>query len=448
MKLGDDDDLDIDDSGFDGEHTARLDFLRANPYKGLYEKNISVNIIGGETKSDLFEDSTTFKPVPYSYILPAESSSPEKSVDDKEMVSYPFEYPGKLDFLVTNPAVTLIGKSIISKPSSNQSALVIIKPHAHTIGTKYLVSSVFRENKVKVVCTGEYSGATLEKLQVFLKQYATFTHYAIEKSSSAINFTTLETNVLFSELQFTSPFSPDEWKTLSFNFVEACSFFNVPDEVVSTLCLVCEATVIVRRGLYVSKLTIDSLNGELQASYPHLKEKLESPRYVVNGFYFTLKSSYDIPTEPHKLAPTVHYMAIEWDGTQLSWNDMLLYVIGSENPKHAASQSIRGRAYQEWKLLGLSKQPSDMVDNCIHMSESAFEGMVEKLTWLPGLTLASDGLAKQMTSAGVPLHALQKWLSNPQIEGVHVFDSMHRLAADQCVKKAVMLAGLISLLIN
>lgn len=56
-------------------------------------------------------------------------------------------------------------------------------------------------------------------------------------------------------------------------------------------------------------------------------------------------------------------------------------------------------------------------------------------------TYTSYQLAKKLFGAGLTNHVLEKWLSNPTVDGKGVFDHMYGLDGEQCVKKAAALAG-------
>ena len=417
QKALDDEYYNEDISGPDGENTQKLDFLKGNPYKGLYEKVITSNGVLVESKSDVFEDSSMFKPIPYSYILPNEISPSQSAsmLKFKEVeISYPFEYPGKLDFLVSNPVASnnLSSKIKIVRNTHSQMAVLLLHPHANTAGMQYLVASVLRDNKIKVTSTGAYLTSSIRKQLTFQKHFSTLKFFALDRPANSIIFTSVELNLLSNKLGLILPDDIEERSRLLLNFRELYEYLEVSESIAMKLCTTNRSglgipTERVRHGLYVS--VIDSLCADSLSEKADLRErlklKLESKLFVINAFYTSLKNMYD-PSDisfSEELVTTgqeplfdntqqlsVHYMTIEWDGHALSWRRLLDDVIGHEEPKIASINSIRGRAYREWASLGLSNQPNSLHRNCVSVSESAFVGMVERLLWQPNLNLSSD----------------------------------------------------------
>jgi len=169
-----------------------------------------------------------------------------------------------------------------------------------------------------------------------------------------------------------------------------------------------------------------------------LKRKLQLPIYVINGFYGAMKESYESPSN------VVHFMVLEWEAAKLSWKDMLFNVVGDRVPSVAMRSSIRGCAYHEWQSLQLLSQPNSK-DNCVHISFSALEALHEKKLWMnlknETVALQSDPIGAQFLSAQMSLHILQKWLGNPLVNNVSVFDHMHGLGIEHCVAKSKILIG-------
>lgn len=411
-----------DVSGPDGENTQKLDFLKGNPYKGLYEKVIASNGVLAESKSDIFEDSSLFKPIPYSYILPNEIS-PSQSISTLKApsveISYPFEYPGKLDFLVSNPVASnsnLSSRIKIVRNTNLQMAVLLLHPHANTAGMQYLIASILRDNKIKVTSTGAYLTSSIRKQLTFQKHFSTLKSFAIDRPANSIIFTVAELNLLTSKLSLVLPEDSEDRSRLLLNFRELCEYLEVSESIAVKLCTADRSglgilTERIRHGLYVS--AIDSLCADSLSENNDLKErlklKLSSTVFVINGFYISLKNTYDPPdynvseglvtTREENLFDnnqylSVHYMAIEWDGHSFSWRRLLDDVIGHEDPKCASTNSIRGRAYREWASLGLSKQPNSVYHNCVNVSDSAFVGMAERLLWQPNMNLASDEVSQ------------------------------------------------------
>ena len=435
----------VDTSGPDGDKTERLDFLKSNPYKGLYEKPITSNSLQ-EMKSDLFEDATLFKPIPYSYILPedeqAKPNPTSPSSPQEVTVSYPFEYPGKLDFLVSNPAssANLVLKMKPPRNDKIQSAVIVVHPNTNTAGMQYLLSTVLRENRIKILSTGAYLTSTLRKQQIFEKQFATFKSFAVEIPSSALTFSESEEFIIQNRLGHTFPADVEERSKILFNFSEFVEYLNISEDKASEICTSGQVAARIRHGLYISRVG----SAEVRAEDSELKSKLKSPLFVINGFFPAMRTMYSPPEETEKgesVSISVQYMVVEWEGSTLSWSQFLDDVIGDEDPKSATAKSLRGRAFHEWTSLGLPTRPNSVFNNCVRVSSSAFEGLADKALWQPNLQEDLEIFRKKVGAQGVAGHVLQKWLGNAIVDGKGLFDHMYALDNEQCVKMASLLAG-------
>jgi hypothetical protein len=109
-------------------------------------------------------------------------------------------------------------------------------------------------------------------------------------------------------------------------------------------------------------------------------------------------------------------MVIEWDETQMSWSHLVSDVIGHRDPDLASPSSIRGCMYERWRNLGISKEPSEM-NNYLHVSKSAFAGIVDRLVWVRTASLDRDVKAKRLVASGVTLRNLQRWFFNANVAG-------------------------------
>merc|ERR1719240_2539488 len=76
----------------------------------------------------------------------------------------------------------------------------------------------------------------------------------------------------------------------------------------------------------------------------------KKPIYVFNGFFMTMRSAFTAPGR------SIHYYTVEWDESNLSWED------------------FRGKVLGDWKALGLKSEPN-VGDNGVHASASPFEAM-------------------------------------------------------------------------
>ena len=97
--------------------------------------------------------------------------------------------------------------------------------------------------------------------------------------------------------------------------------------------------------------------------------------YCLNGFFPYLREKMLSSSNDIK------YLVVEWDSSKLSWTRFAADVIGYQNPAEAFENSVRGKLYEQWESLGLSKLP-DHENNGVHASTSPLEGLLEKRNWL------------------------------------------------------------------
>lgn len=169
--------------------------------------------------------------------------------------------------------------------------------------------------------------------------------------------------------------------------------------------------------------------------YQELEKKLaERPLLVINGFYESMRADYCAETAE------LTYMNIEWDEDVVSWKYMLSKVVGDSDPSLAEVGSIRGQLYKNYKLNGLSVQPTRM-DNCVHISRSAFEGLADRMIFVKNASIFEDPFGARLLSSQVPVQAVYQWLYNPFINDKSVFDHFKGMDSDASIRKAHELLG-------
>lgn len=314
--------------------------------------------------------------------------------------------------------------------AAKEQAFLFLKPRAATSELLLLVKKKLSESDISILLSGEVSGKDMASSGIFDAQYASLRSFAeevdpldIEVSQDMARLFRSTFNASWESVRSTSQLS---------NARDACEFLDVTATKLHFLCLHSKlSTVRLRRGLYVSCLDASS-TGDVD-----LKRKLQLPIYVINGFYGSMKESFEAPTT------RISYMLVEWDSSRLSWRDMMQQVIGDRVPSLAVKTSIRGVAYSEWQSLRLDTQPNSK-DNCVHVSASSLEALMEKGLWLgnrpTSAELEADPLGSQFV-AHIGCQLLQKWLQNPSVDGIMVFDHMFGMGIAQCIEKAVALTG-------
>eukprot|EP00295_Goniomonas_pacifica_P020636 CAMPEP_0175850258 /NCGR_PEP_ID=MMETSP0107_2-20121207/24989_1 /TAXON_ID=195067 ORGANISM="Goniomonas pacifica, Strain CCMP1869" /NCGR_SAMPLE_ID=MMETSP0107_2 /ASSEMBLY_ACC=CAM_ASM_000203 /LENGTH=314 /DNA_ID=CAMNT_0017165525 /DNA_START=9 /DNA_END=953 /DNA_ORIENTATION=+ len=159
--------------------------------------------------------------------------------------------------------------------------------------------------------------------------------------------------------------------------------------------------------------------------------------YVINGFFMSMREAYTKP------GCKIHYFAVDWDPSALSWADFRGKTLGATDPAEAAEGSVRRTILQDYQSLGLASQPN-VGENGVHASASPFEGLAERLNWL-GATLEGDDFGKALLGNGFDKATIEAWTKDPQVdwEGgkASVFDLLEDLNADDCLQKAGKIKG-------
>jgi len=162
--------------------------------------------------------------------------------------------------------------------------------------------------------------------------------------------------------------------------------------------------------------------------------------YLFNGFFMSMRDKYVAPGK------SIHWMSVEWDSSNLSWEDFRGKVLGPTDPSTGPADSARGTIFANWESLGLSAQP-DTGDNGVHASASPFEALSERLNWLKA-DLASDPFGAQLLNAGVSASTIKAWGVDPQVcidsNGTKgsLFDALEDINADVCLERCVNLVAL------
>jgi hypothetical protein len=151
-----------------------------------------------------------------------------------------------------------------------------------------------------------------------------------------------------------------------------------------------ENTVRIRKGLYVTRLD------ELPP-----KSLRKAPMFVINAVCGSLRNRYIAPNM------SIPYFVIEWDSNDLSWKDYQDDILGDRYPDRAQPSSIRGTIFGDWKRLGLESAPNS-IDNCIHGSSSALDGLRDRLLWVKGSLLFTDLFGSRLLAERIPSSIIKK----------------------------------------
>lgn len=139
----------------------------------------------------------------------------------------------------------------------------------------------------------------------------------------------------------------------------------------------------------------------------------------------------------------IHYLVVEWEEKDLSWEDFRGTILGATDPTTAAEGSLRRTILDTYKELKLADVPN-VGDNGVHASASPFEGLAERLNWC-GATVEDDSFGKVLLDAGIPKDKILEWTKDPTVEvdgkKVSLFDHVEDVNASECVSALKKLAG-------
>ena len=361
-----------------------------------------------------------------SSIMPVYSFSTTDASDEIAAMS---AFKLKLDKLVDSNRNRVGLRTGLVQARRLNHALLLIKPHASTVAAQYLITSTLEARKMRVLSRGKFSGKELESQGIFDRHYATVRKFATIADVGSIQLSSLELK------NFSSRFRADWKEEVCVGHVlsasDAMSYFGIDAAALFSLWMHGEPRIKLRKGLHVSQFHSSSLPKDS----PHRSKLAENePIYILNGFFPSMRADCLSPEA------VVHYMVVEWEGSQLSWRQVLSDVVGTSEPGNADVESIRGHMFRDWQRLGLERPP-DRRDNGVHFSASAFEGLAERLIWVPGTMLFTDPFGSRLLSCNIPSLTVENWLHNPPVQQRAIFDHMNQLDGQECLSKAKELLG-------
>jgi hypothetical protein len=165
--------------------------------------------------------------------------------------------------------------------------------------------------------------------------------------------------------------------------------------------------------------------------YCGLLEVNDRKMYVMNGFFMAMRDEYV------RQGSAIHYMTVEWDPAQLSFESFRNDVLGPNDPVLAPRTSLRGMMYGSWKELGF-KEPPSTGTNCVHASASPLEALCEKLNWL-SVPMVDDPFGAACLNAGIPEQVIvDKWTLDPQVALLNggkgsIWDAVENQDVDVCL---------------
>lgn len=289
------------------------------------------------------------------------------------------------------------------------------------------IKSALESHGLKVVHQAELSSTEMSSRKIIESQYAALHAIAYEYPAVEINLSANESK------SFRMAFGNQTWedavhREVVFNAVDACSLLQVDAAGLFDLWERATAKVRFRRGLYFACLDRNC------AADPPMRKKLAKPIYVANGFYPYILNNY------HATDISTVYFICEWDESRISWTQLLHSVIGPADPTHCPEGAIRAMLLKEWEQLGLQAAPTT-ADNGVHVSSSAFAGLVERLLWKKGSMLYTDLFGSRLLSARIKSTQITEWTHNPAIDGTPLLDRLVAMNSTDCINYLSKLAS-------
>lgn len=320
-----------------------------------------------------------------------------------------------------NLCLYIVSADVHKRHTSIENCLIFLKPNVSSCpkAVEHVVAAL-AQHHLKVVQHTKISGAELQSRKVIESQYANACAFACTVAPSAIVLSASE------HKQFRATFVSDAWSDVVhagvvMNELEACKFLRVDSTYLYDLWGRAEMKIRLRKGLYCAKL---DRNCALDAV---MRKKLHNPIFVINGFYRSMESAY------YNSPGGTDVLICEWNEAETSWAALLDNVVGASNPVTAQDDSIRRSLSRTWESLGMEAAPT-AEQNGLHVSNSAFEGLVERLLWKKGSMLYTDLFGSRLLSARLKSAQISEWTQNPTVDGKPLFEHLHAKNSADCIE--------------
>eukprot|EP00929_Paragymnodinium_shiwhaense_P019868 TRINITY_DN13414_c0_g1_i1.p1 TRINITY_DN13414_c0_g1~~TRINITY_DN13414_c0_g1_i1.p1 ORF type:complete len:355 (-),score=130.74 TRINITY_DN13414_c0_g1_i1:56-1051(-) len=303
----------------------------------------------------------------------------------------------------------------LQKPGKTRNmAFVFVKPQQTTEKVKTMVRDGLVQKGLKITGEGDISSETIDKKKLVDQHY-----YAIASKASILKPDQL--NVPNDKFQKAFGLSWNEVLSSgkAYNALDACAKLGCTAEEIN------KAWAATKKNNKLVKL-----GGGFYCGLVEMEGR--EPIYVFNAFFMSMRSEY---TQPGR---TLHWYTVEWEEENLSWADFRAKVLGPTDPKDAPKDSLRGKAFANWRELDLKSEPN-VGDNAVHASASPFEGVCERMNWL-GTRCRSDAYCNALLHAGVKEETIKAWSMDPQVKYPtgkrgSMWDFVEDMDAKACLQK-------------
>jgi hypothetical protein len=341
-----------------------------------------------------------------------------------------------------------------------EHAVVYFKPRHFSAAAASLLDEIFQNFGIKVIHRAVIAGTEVSYKRMFDRQYPELVKYSTEIPAMHITLTEEETELFEGTFHRSwqdvksnlvpkhsydrdnsslnrppSAMKKSAIETILFNAEEALKHFHIDGD---TLCELSDAenalTVKLRRGLYCTRINHDC------TKIARIKALLHEPIYVINPFFHSLKHNYT--TAPNA---AINICIIEWDVNSLTWPSLLSEVIGDREPTKASLNSFRFRASRDWNTLGFRECPN-VYKNGLHVSQSAIEGLHERLIWKRNAMVFTDLFGSRLMTSRFTSAQINAWLANPEVgkssyagnSNCRLFEVLRGKSSDECISSLML----------
>lgn len=302
-------------------------------------------------------------------------------------------------------------------------ATVLVKPHALTTDGVALVQNKLAQASIRIISEATITGSdTRTKID---RHYIQQSRWAFGAPSSIAPSAT-------SQSAFFSAFGISWHDVLRrnqvINAIDAMRRLAISSSQLALLCTSARATSIkLCGGCYCSRVASN--------------DSIDDVVFVINGHYPAMREEYMHP------GAAVHCLTIVWRSEMLDWRKFRDEVIGTTRPADRSAGSLRALFGKNWETLGLAAPPT-LLQNCVHASDSAFEGLAERFNWLDA-DCSNDILGQQLIDVGLTPKQVTMLVDDPLIRGcaadgdsAHLFDLLSGMGANETIDTIAKLNAL------
>jgi hypothetical protein len=344
--------------------------------------------------------------------------------------------------------------SAIAKRKKDINGVVLyVKPSlASNKDVHEFIVEILEQYNIKIVRRGVVKYDEIIKSNLFESQYGALRDYAMITPTHVIDLSRVDKDVFEGKFGVKWDDAIDDGIVL--NYSDATGKLMLSNASLYHLWESATNVLRVEKSFYVAEISLPyeyqqyivprkpKPVAETSSMVDKYKQKLDPSKmppiklFIVNGFYGYMRDQYT------SIGSFVEYYALEWDSVELSFKSFHNDVVGNREPERAYGASIRGHFYNNYKHYGIEeKDKPSVLNNVVHASSSAFDGMFERLLWIKGSLLFTDLVGSKLLALRVNSQFIKHWLTNPVVEKKRLFLWLYRMGYDEVIVKLNELFG-------